>query len=455
MKSMTKFLFFFFLTTSVSWGQDLNTGFIFTTPDKYDRIGNAQLPIAGGQFPSKIDLSKDMPPPGDQNPQNSCVAWSIAYACKSYQEKVKNNYNYTNNGQIDYSKVFSPSFLYNLINNGQNVGTSFEDACNILQTYGVCTWQTMPYNPNDWVTKPNSSQISEAKNFKIETYRKIELNDAVTNIKAQLFAGNPVIVATVVDVNYYQNGFNTNQNPYIWNTTGQIDYRMGHAILIVGYDDANNSFKFINSWGKDWGNSGYGWISYNQTPSVIREGYIIKSSMMPNNNVVEPVNNPLTKENNILDNNDINNFGLYFDISNVLHDNTSTNPNLSVQNAKMTIQGVVQLPENIGRTAQVVVNFYINNSGVKGYPVSSLDYRFALATGQAATGTQSIQLQSNTALNTNWTAIMPYVVLNIPRGQMTPLGYRATTSYLFAEPVLFVDNFPVRVGELIPFTVTF
>ena len=313
----------------------------------------------------------------------------------------------------------------------------------------------MPYKPNDWVTKPNASQVSEAKNFKIETYRKIELNDAVTNIKAQLFAANPVIVATVTDLTYYNNGFNTTQNPYIWNTSGQVDYRMGHAILIVGYDDNYNAFKFINSWGQNWGNGGYGWISYSKAPSVIREAYIIKSSMMPNNNVVEPINNPLAKEDNTLDNNDVNNFGLYFNISNVFHDNTLTNPSVNIQNAKMTIQGNVQIPKNIGRTAQVVVNFYVNNYGAKGFPVGSLDYRYALATGQAATGTIPIQLQNNSALNTTWTALMPYVVLNIPRGQMTPFGYRPATSYLLAEPVLFIDNFPVRVGGLIPFTVTY
>lgn len=37
----------------------------------------------------------------------------------------------------------------------------------------------------------------------------------------------------------------------------------GHAICLVGYDDANQRFKFINSWGDDWCLNGYGYISYN------------------------------------------------------------------------------------------------------------------------------------------------------------------------------------------------
>ena len=36
----------------------------------------------------------------------------------------------------------------------------------------------------------------------------------------------------------------------------------GHAICLIGYDDSKRAFKFINSWGSDWGLNGYGWISY-------------------------------------------------------------------------------------------------------------------------------------------------------------------------------------------------
>ena len=35
-----------------------------------------------------------------------------------------------------------------------------------------------------------------------------------------------------------------------------------HAILIVGYNDEIGAFKFVNSWGANWGNQGYGWLTY-------------------------------------------------------------------------------------------------------------------------------------------------------------------------------------------------
>ena len=36
----------------------------------------------------------------------------------------------------------------------------------------------------------------------------------------------------------------------------------GHAICIVGYDNTLKIFKFKNSWGKNWGSNGYGYLPY-------------------------------------------------------------------------------------------------------------------------------------------------------------------------------------------------
>lgn len=439
------------LVTSLLKAQNYNTGLIFSSAEEYAQIPEASMPLGSATVPKVVDFSVNMPPVGDQNPQNSCVAWAIAYGCKSYQEKMKGGYTYTTSGSLDYSKVFSPAFLYNLINNGQNVGTSFVDACEIAKEYGLCTWQAMPYQPNNWVTKPNASQFEAAKKFKIETYRRLDLSDPTTSIKAQLLGGLPVIISTVIDKNYYDGGFNTTQNPYIWKSTGFISPGMGHAILIVGYDDNKNAFKFMNSWGKNWGNNGYGWISYGLVKSVVREAYIIKSSQMPTSDVT---NNPLTQNNNTLDNNDINNYGLSFNIYNVFHENDFTAPAVPFVNRKMIVQGNVSIPKNLGSKVQIVINFYFNNAGYKGMPVGSLNSNFALLNGSAATGTSILTLPQGSNYNNTWEAYMPYMVLNIARGQANPWGYVPATTYLFAEPVLFMDGFPVRIGGLIPFTVT-
>lgn len=46
----------------------------------------------------------------------------------------------------------------------------------------------------------------------------------------------------------------------------------GHAVLLVGYDDATQSFKVKNSWGAGWGESGYFRIAYNDVTDDVRFG---------------------------------------------------------------------------------------------------------------------------------------------------------------------------------------
>lgn len=42
----------------------------------------------------------------------------------------------------------------------------------------------------------------------------------------------------------------------------------GHAVSIVGYDDAKAAWLVRNSWGPTWGDGGYGWVSYNDVSGV-------------------------------------------------------------------------------------------------------------------------------------------------------------------------------------------
>lgn len=45
-------------------------------------------------------------------------------------------------------------------------------------------------------------------------------------------------------------------------------YLGGHAISIVGYDDASQSFLIRNSWGEGWGEEGFGHVAYDDTSDV-------------------------------------------------------------------------------------------------------------------------------------------------------------------------------------------
>jgi len=45
-------------------------------------------------------------------------------------------------------------------------------------------------------------------------------------------------------------------------------YLGGHAISIIGYDDTKQAFIIRNSWGKEWGEQGFGYVSYEDASGV-------------------------------------------------------------------------------------------------------------------------------------------------------------------------------------------
>ena len=80
---------------------------------------------------------------------------------------------------------------------------------------------------------------------------------------------NPVIIAIKV----FSGGKGNNLNTKFLDTNGVLrmeNFRNnpnrvgGHALCIVGYDDniAGGVFKIANSWGKEWGDSGYFYMPY-------------------------------------------------------------------------------------------------------------------------------------------------------------------------------------------------
>ena len=62
------------------------TGLIPATEEQLRGIPLASVPFSGDSLPPSVDLSDNLPPPGNQGRQNSCVGWTVAYALKNYHE---------------------------------------------------------------------------------------------------------------------------------------------------------------------------------------------------------------------------------------------------------------------------------------------------------------------------------------------------------------------------------
>jgi C1A family cysteine protease len=213
-------------------------------------------------LPARVDMSAYFPAPGDQGRQNSCVAWAAAYV-RAYEERARL-------GALAYPDsvpLFSPSFVYNQINRGHDVGARIPEALRLLSKDGIAPMAAMPYVESDFLSRPDEGTRELAKHFRSHAWRRMDARD-VDEVRAALVAGYPVILAARVD-----SAFTRIAPGQVWSDT-VAQGRRGHAMVLVGYDDGRGAFKVINSWGRRWAEGGFGWIAYSLMPVVAREGYV-------------------------------------------------------------------------------------------------------------------------------------------------------------------------------------
>jgi hypothetical protein len=235
---------------------------------------------------SQVDHSTEpwFPPIGNQDGQGSCVAWAVGYYVKTFQEAQEHEWNlsealweggyYGHPSPAYQDKIISPGFVYNLINNGVDGGSSFYDAINLICSVGACSWQKMPYNPSNCVSWPSEEAWREAPLYRGNStsgYEYLWLNndDDLTSLKNWIASGNLAVLA--VDGNKYSHLTDDD----IWTLDTYTSPSENHANTIVGYDDSleymeggethYGAFKIANSWGVGgWENvpDGCYWISY-------------------------------------------------------------------------------------------------------------------------------------------------------------------------------------------------
>lgn len=204
-------------------------------------------------LPESADLSAFLPPIGDQGQQGSCTAWATSYYMRSYYEGVSR-------GQpLTAAQAFSPAYVYNVTRPSQGVcegGTSFQQALNVLKTRGAPSIADFPYRYQECARQPDPVVNQVASPYRINNFRSIA--ESMDDIKGRLAKGHVVAFSMVLPDSFFEF-----TGPGIYNDlTSAPDPASGHAMLLVGYDDARQAFRLVNSWGKDWGDQGFMWISY-------------------------------------------------------------------------------------------------------------------------------------------------------------------------------------------------
>lgn len=252
-----------------AWSQIRATGAQPVNQEYYNAIPTAAPLIASNN--NAVDLTRYMPPPGNQGSLGSCVGWAVAYAMRTFVEGVKKAPSWPTNTA---SGQFSPSFLYNEVKGRtegfcDRKGMRVTDALQFTSTVGAISLSSFPYNEADCVVRPSANLLSAAGAYKINAFSSLgpQGNVPLAKIIESLDAGRPVILVIGVDNNFsnYQGGILA---AYNGPTLGY------HAIIAVGYDRNNGTLKLFNSWG-NWGEGGTVRVSFEAAQRMILEGYVI------------------------------------------------------------------------------------------------------------------------------------------------------------------------------------
>lgn len=430
------------------------TGLTIAPPEYLAKIPPAFSPFGGDSLPSLVDLSPSLPPPGNQGQQGSCVAWTVAYALRSYQAfQHERSSLVVAPGVIDSARVFSPAFVYNQINNGRNAGTYFGDALNLLQEMGAAPLADMPYNANDFLSQPDSATIASAARYRLLSWKRVNYKDII-EVKSQLNAGYPVMIGAKVD-----DGFMKAGKDFVWKEVSG-EQRGGHAMLVVGYDNDRHAFRAINSWGTGWGDGGYYWFDYDFFPTVVNEAYVAKDRYVPPTPRVGPVPKIVVKRATI-DPGPVVVKGptvvppprkiptlrppapSAFDDARVTIVRTRQDVRDSLLGPGLRFDGLVSVSGSVEGNLQVVIHIYSDSAGRPGHFIRAASPRFAVGRSRAATGTSPFPLALGGATNRAWFAFLPYAALDLSAEAAGPVR-------LIAEPILYVDRFGVKAGRVSP-----
>lgn len=141
---------------------------------------------------------------------------------------------------------------------GTNVeGTDMSAAIYVAENFGAPPEETWPYVAGSRALPKGVTWArldEEAASFKARTFRLAGFDD----IPQHLAQGRPIVAAITVTGAW--SGDEAVKTGLI-RRTGQDQEVGGSAVVIVGFDPADSSITFANSWGTKWGVNGFGRMS--------------------------------------------------------------------------------------------------------------------------------------------------------------------------------------------------
>jgi GNAT superfamily N-acetyltransferase len=150
---------------------------------------------------------------------------------------------------------------------GPSTGAWITSAKRIARGWGSVTEDQWPYETvrETWPPHEPRGLDELAKPHRIFAYQRVR---SVQDARAALALKRPVCSALEANEEW---GSAENGDISLPNTP----FTGAHTITLVGYDDRAERFNFINSWGAEWGDEGYGSLPYTYFDSYGLESWTV------------------------------------------------------------------------------------------------------------------------------------------------------------------------------------
>ncbi|MFP4196398.1 MAG: fibronectin type III domain-containing protein [Methanomassiliicoccales archaeon] len=234
-----------------------------TMEGNLNMVSSAEGSVSGTDT---LDLSTDpyFPQIKSQGGQGSCAAWALTYYAYGYMEAKDNGWTEASSGNPE--QLISPAWTYNLANGGYDGGSSIYRNGMILEEWGAPTLSTMPYDPDDAVSWGDEESWREAPLHRARDVHTMSYSgeSTVEDVKELVSSGTPVVFG--FNANEYSSGFSDGN--YILSSEEYSASTINHAQTVVGWDDSvsddgeTGAFRVANSWGTDFAEDGYYWLTY-------------------------------------------------------------------------------------------------------------------------------------------------------------------------------------------------
>jgi C1A family cysteine protease len=231
-------------------------GWVPDLPDARDHMYAAPMMLS---LPPQWDLRDHDPFPAvyDQGQLGSCTANALAAAVQFERMRQK---------LAAADEIPSRLFIYynERVIEGtipNDSGAQLRDGIKTLVHYGSCfegngqgQW---PYDIAKFATTPPPECNQMALKDRVIGYSR--LSQVVDQMRGCLASGYPFVAGFTAYESFESQGATSGVVPLPGAHEKTIG---GHAVLVIGYNDATQQFTIRNSWGNQWGKDGYGLMPY-------------------------------------------------------------------------------------------------------------------------------------------------------------------------------------------------